>query len=947
MKQYFLCLLLLILLLCLGASAQEYSYHQYTTKDGLAAETVYDITQDHQGFLWIGTEAGLSRFDGRNFKNFTTADGLPSGEIFGCREDAQHRVWIMGFSRYMCYYKDGKIYNRFNDTLLSKIVFHRELRGMIEDRLKRILVMDAGFNLYIINMNGTVEWHPKGTYKLDYRLLQVGSEQNLSDLTFPVQIRQEVLSYFSAFGVPESAISAVITAENIVVFRVEDRALIWNISEQRFFELVHGTNTRFFIALDNGYIPASNIRATGAFLYDYKSGMKKTVFLNHYMVNNMFRDRDNNLWFSTRGNGLFRLNSTPVLKVPLGGKDIPIRFILSDQEGIWVGTENDEYWHINPGTSTVTDAGLPRYERRQFSFDKEWLQKHAVHMPIKMHHSLLARDSVGHVKSTYAFNEGILVSTSKGAFVCTFLPGGNYSLKHIYSRSTAAMRYGGHYYVCTLEGLVILDAHFKMVAHLLSYPINNITPGDDQVLWLATHGYGVFGIKDHKIVAQINKANSGLSSDLCNYVHASGKELWVATNKGLNHVILDEGTQPRVKQLFTTANGLNSDEVTAVFARDSAIWVGTQKGLNVIVREGTRAPAAISLHFTAITVADKLLSLSDVITVPHEQNRIRFDFSAVMFASEQAIYRYRVVGLNNNWVETEEPSLSFLSLPSGEYRLQLKAVSALGQESAVIEKTFRVAQAFYETWWFRLLILAILASSVILFLRYRIRKVRRQEAEKSELSRKMTELEQMALRAQMNPHFIFNCLNSVQNYIIRKDSMGASIYLSRFAALIRKTLDNAGSLYIPFREELAYLESYIELEKLQANHPFVYTIEVAPSINTSAVVFPNMILQPFVENAIKHGLPYAGSDGRLTISFTLKEGHKIACSIEDNGPGIYSGGKAITTHHSKGMEITRQRVATLNQLNDPEPPIALLIEDLATSGSTGTRISITVPLKMI
>lgn len=947
MKQYFLHILLLIMLLHRSASAQEYSYHQYTIKDGLAAETVYDITQDHQGFLWIPTEGGLSRFDGRNFRNFTTADGLPSGEIFGCREDAQHRLWIMGFSRYLCYYKEGKIYNRYNDTLLSKIVFHRELRGLMEDRLNRMLVMDAGLNLYIINMNGTVEWHPKGSYKMDYRLLKVGSEQQLSELTFPAQIGQEVRSYFSNLGILEQSISAIIVAENIVLFRAEGKGLIWDISGQRFFKSVNEKNTRFFKAMDNGYVPVSIIGDTGAFLYDYKSGTKKTVFLNRYMVNNIFRDRDDNLWFSTKGNGLFRLNNKPVLKVPLGRQNWPIKFILGDQKGIWAGTENDECWYINPVTGSIKDSGLPRYEQRHFAFNRDWLQEHGVHVPIKMHHTLFNRDSVGYVKSTYAFEDGMLLAGSNGAYVCTLLPGGTYHLRRIYGRSTTAMRYGGHYYIGTLEGLVILDAHFKMVAHLLSYPVNSIIPGEDGVLWLATHGYGVFGIKDRNIVAQINKANCGLSSDLCNYVYASGKELWVATNKGLNQVVLDEGKQLRVKQLFTTANGLSSDEVTAVFTRDSTIWVGTQKGLNVIVREGAGVPAAIGLHFTGITVADKLLPLSEVMTVPHEQNRIRFDFSAVMFTSEEVLYYYRVIGLNDNWVETGEPSLSFLSLPSGEYRLQVKAVSALGQESAVIEKTFRVAQAYYETWWFRLLILALLASSVILFLRYRIRNVRRQEAEKSELSRKMTELEQMALRAQMNPHFIFNCLNSVQNYIVRKDSMGASIYLSRFATLIRKTLDNAGSLYIPLREELAYLESYIELERLQANHPFVYTIEVVPSINTSATAFPNMILQPFVENAIKHGLSCAGSNGRLKISFTLKEAQRIVCCIEDNGPGIYSGKKAMATHHSKGMGITRQRVATLNQLSDPQPPIALLIEDLSSSGSTGTRISITVPLKII
>ncbi|RYE00325.1 MAG: hypothetical protein EOP54_00655 [Sphingobacteriales bacterium] len=945
MRPYILCLLLLIMVLRRNASAQEYSYHQYTIKDGLAGETVYDITQDHQGFLWIATEAGLSRFDGRNFRNFSTVDGLPSREIFGCREDSKHRLWIMSFSRFLCYYKDGKIYNRYNDPLLKKIVFQGELRGIMEDRLNRMLFRDISYNLYIIHMDGKMEYHPRGSYKLDYRLLKVGSEDQLSQLAMPEQVKQRVYDFFSGTGVPPDAISVLIPAENVVLFRGVGRTLLWHPADHRFFELFHGKNARFYKALDNGSVPASIVGATGAYLYDYKSGIKKNIFFDPFIVNNIFCDRDHNLWFSTKGNGLLRLNNTKVLDVPLGKKYLPIRFVMGNDNGVWAGTENDECWNIHTERGSITDSVQPWYRQKQFSLSKEWLQKNAVNTPVKMHHTLFPRDSTGHVKSTYAFEGGMLVAASNGAFVCTVVPGGAYDIKKIYGRTTTAMRYGAYYYVGTLEGLFIIDTSYKIIAHLLSYPINSITPGENNILWLATHGNGVFGIKDHKVVAQINEANSGLSSDLCTYIHASGKELWIATNKGLNQVMLGEAGSSKVKQLFTTTNGLNSDEITAVYVRDSAVWVGTQKGLNVILKESTYSAPEISLQFTGITVADRILPLNAPITIPHDENRIKFDFSAILFSAERVSYHYRIIGLNNNWVETEEPSLSFLSLPSGQYTLQVKALSALGQESALIQKTFNVERAFYETWWFRTLVLLFFGTLVLLFLRYRIRRIRSQEAIKSELARKVTELEQMALRAQMNPHFIFNCLNSVQNYIVRKDSMGASIYLSRFATLIRKTLDNAGSLYIPLREELAYLESYIELEKLQANHPFAYTIEVAPSINTITIAFPNMILQPFVENAIKHGMPYAGLNAHLTVNFTLIEDKRIVCIIEDNGPGIYAAKNEAARYRSKGMEITQQRVAILNQLNNLTTPIVLLIEDLAAAGSTGTRISITVPLK--
>mgnify|MGYP002384210258 CR=1 FL=1 len=932
-----------------GVSAQEYSYHQYTTKDGLAAETVYEIMQDRQGFLWIGTEAGLSRFDGRNFRNFSTADGLPSDEVLACYEDANGRLWIVCFSKYLCYYKDGKLYHRNNDPLLRKISFEREVAGMIQDRLKRTIVWNEKLDVYIIEQQDSIRFYPESSFKLDYRLLSIGESIDMRLLSLPGSIKKHILDYFARYSIASNDISAIMISDDALLFRSIGSAIVWDMKQQTFFEFDYPYNARFYKSWEGGYVPSSYVGKMEAMLYDYKNKVKKARFLSDIMVNSIFRDRDHNVWFSTRGNGLFRLNAAKVLQVKLSNKPFPVRFIQGNAGGIWVGTENEECWYISSEPRANTGESMPRYKFRKVALSIDWLRANATHTPLKIHHSLLLKDTVGHIKSNYAYDTSLLVTASKGAFVISTLPGNTARAKNIYGRSTVAMPYGNNYYIGTLDGLVIMDKQYKVISRILPYPINYITPGEQGILWVATHGHGVFGLKDHMVVARINEAGSGLSSDLCSTIYASGDELWIGTNKGLNKVVLENGIYPKVKRLFSTVNGLNSDEITAVFALDSTIWVGTHKGLNVIMEEGKHKPAPINLAFTGITVADKVFALNERIVVPHDHNTISFDFSAISFAPEQVKYLYRIVGLNKHWTETKEATLNFLSLPPGAYTLQVKAISALGAESPLIEKHFSVAPKIYETWWFRVLLVLTLGALLFILVRYRIKRIRRQEQEKSDLDRKIAELEQMALRAQMNPHFIFNCLNSVQNYIIKSDRKGASIYLSRFAMLIRMTLDNAGRLYISLKEELAYLEAYIELEKLQANHPFQYHIEVDKNLNINEVAFPNMILQPFVENAVKHGLPYAGAQGLLEVRFILQEDEKIMCIIADNGPGINSAKKQSgnsPAYASKGMSLTLQRIATLNLMNDTQSPIELLIRDLSADKISGTQIKITIPLKL-
>jgi tetratricopeptide (TPR) repeat protein len=224
--------------------------------------------------------------------------------------------------------------------------------------------------------------------------------------------------------------------------------------------------------------------------------------------------------------------------------------------------------------------------------------------------------------------------------------------------------------------------------------------------------------------------------------------------------------------------------------------------------------------------------------------------------------------------------------------------------------------------------------------------VKEKEIQKKELEQKMAELEQTALRAQMNPHFIFNCLNSVQRFIIGNDAEGANEYLSTFANLIRQTLENSGKKLIPLKDELLYLETYIKMEQLRSNNKFDYDISIGAEVDQTETYIPNMIVQPYVENSIHHGMLHTNNKKGF-IKLDISQGNKLNFTIDDNGAGINNKNIIQTdrdTHHSMGGAITEKRIAMYNSLHDDK--IELEVLDKADTGSleSGTSVILKFPL---
>jgi hypothetical protein len=509
-------------------------------------------------------------------------------------------------------------------------------------------------------------------------------------------------------------------------------------------------------------------------------------------------------------------------------------------------------------------------------------------------------------------------------------------------RSTCAYKKDGIYYAGTLNGLFAITAggtetFLGKNIPILRNRISAFAETADGTLWIGTYEQGIVGYKQGRITANITMDSGGLSSNIVRCLYASGNNLWAGTEKGLNKIDLT-GNRPVVVAKFTEEDGLNADIINSVYTAGSLVFAGTSKGLCSFDTAKIITHASCDIKITGITVSGKELEPGTSLILERKDNNISFQFAGLSFLSSgNILYRYRLYGLNDQWQTTDKSYLNYPSLPPGGYTLQLIAVNKFGDSSRILEQYFYIKPAIWETTLFRagalLLFLGILFFSV----QFYFRRVNLKERKDRSTERKIAELEQMALRAQMNPHFIFNCLNSIQHYILKQDAKGANHYLSRFAHLVRRILDNSVKLYIPLTDEIAFLDNYLELEQLQTGGAFTYSIEKGSLPEPEKIMVPNMVIQPYVENAVKHGIGTKGTSIQVRFSHAAEQ-NILKCVVEDNGGGIKPAGTE-KSYHSKGMSITQERIEKLSSLYN-ERKIKLTVESPVPAAAAGTRVTI-------
>jgi hypothetical protein len=329
---------------------------------------------------------------------------------------------------------------------------------------------------------------------------------------------------------------------------------------------------------------------------------------------------------------------------------------------------------------------------------------------------------------------------------------------------------------------------------------------------------------------------------------------------------------------------------------------------------------------------DSLLHHGKLVKLAWQQNFINIEFADLRYAgATQTQYFYRLDGVDKNWVYGGTRGYAeYTSLPPGQYLFHVKA----GNDSPETQLALQIAAPYWATTWFRLLFAALVILVAAALIRWYSRSVQQKAGMKEQLA----QTEMMALRAQMNPHFIFNCINSIDALIQTDDKYLATVSLNKFARLIRSILDSTQQPTTSLLQDLETLKLYIDLEQLRNDHPFTADIQVEPALLEEDCKVPPLIIQPYVENAILHGLRKRRDDqGRLSIQI-LRRDERLLYIVEDNGVGRAAAQKH-SHHRSYGMEMSRSRVALFNGNEN----IPVLITDLEANGQpAGTRVEVSL-----
>ncbi|MBC5839292.1 sensor histidine kinase [Flavobacterium muglaense] len=428
-------------------------------------------------------------------------------------------------------------------------------------------------------------------------------------------------------------------------------------------------------------------------------------------------------------------------------------------------------------------------------------------------------------------------------------------------------------------------------------------------------------LKGFKIIKKIDRKQ--LIGNSISFLESYKDYLFIGTEKGLN--IYKNG----VVRLIDEEQGLTCKAFTSSNIKGTILTMGTKNGFfefNFKSYISQKTPIleikikGIDVNFEAINEKHfKWLAYnSKSISLPYNKNTISFAFEPHNVEYPDKLeYRYKVIGLtNSNWSKwTKDKNVNLTYLPNGNYTMRLETkdlFSGVVSTNDILE--IQITPPFWKTYWFISTSFILICLCVYLIYRNRIGKITREERAKSEVQKRLAETKMEALQSKMNPHFIFNAMNSIQNYIIDNNTDDALMYMGEFSKIIRKTLNNSSVQRIALSEEIEYLKSYIKLENMRFKNQVEFELIIDEELDLFETEIPPMLIQPFIENVFVHAFDSHSINPKLIISFKQSDNY-LFCKIIDNGKGMQSR-NLNKLHASKGTDLAKERIALFQENND-------------------------------
>lgn len=935
----------LIIFLCFTSKAQRYSFLNYNTAQGLPQSQVTSLTQDSDGYLWVGTLGGLARFNGKDFYTYSTENGLLNNRVRTIKF-IDKDLWVG---------HDGGV-SLLRNSVIKKWSFSKEFKTTNVSKIirfnDRIIVASNGAGLYEIINDKLVK-------------IPLLEEDDLS-------IRDLIVHNGKLLIGTRGGILHTTDLKNFQRIKRIDGYSVSNMKVQK--------NDLYVTTFMDGLLKVSLTENT---LERIKS-IDSTLTLRNCLF-----DSKGNLWVNST-DGIYRLkNEITTLKLNLSN-GLPMESIRSvfedDQGNIWLGSEGkglfrfpgEKFVYYNEATGLISDLILNVNQDHKGdywigTYDKGLMKmsKNKTVIPISLENNNTVWSSVIGVDGLNWFGTGFgLVAMndtklSKVYYSEDKLPGDKITAMHklsstsfyvggsegvsLYKNGVFSLlksgdigtvrdfcKVGDILYCATDKGLFKLKGMEITNTFDFNKTIFSLAVDGANTLWIGSDE-GLFKLKKDKI-EQVS-FSTVTSSNFINFLNYDNHKLFIGTNNGL-FVLSNLDKDKLVVTNFGLAEGVVNLETnlnSSFIDKKGRLWFGTASGLVSYLPsesdEQFSSPRLIlknilinyqNIDFSKYANGLDEKSLPIDLRLPYSKNNLTFEMDGISLSNFPGMkFQFWLEGQDETWSPLHNnTTITFSGLSAGDYVLHARSVDSRGSVSEEISFSFTVKQAFYWTWWFITLVILLVAYLIFRIFRFRLNREREEnEKEKMGFKSRLLALEQKSLNASMNRHFIFNSLNSIQYFINTQDRLSANKFLTNFAKLIRKNLDSSeDGNEVALSQELERLDLYLSLESMRFKDRFEYKINCAKEIDTESVIIPAMMLQPFIENSIIHGiLPDESKKGMINIDISL-DGDILTIQIEDNGVGVETSINSKLNydgdHRSQGMEITTKRIELLRKLTN-------------------------------
>lgn len=983
-------LLLLLTFAFATTEAQEYNYRHYTTKNGLPSMVVYDVLQDHKGFIWIATMEGVARFDGYTFKVFTTDHGLPSNEVLGLWLDQNDRIWMLCFRKGIAYFENDSI-KPYSFSIAPEDL---PLKGFVPDTLGNFWLTTASGDVVCYRDKVVKRLYKKQLVKYFNSQIELmpdqkggvwlGSEASLFHW-------QDSVKQIASVPIAKELVSPTkpLISNNGQIY-LHTNSVVWVYENGQLTEILNTGDTinimRGAATKDGGILLSTS---SGAVFINYCTSTNLSVewFLKDKSIGRVIEDQEGNHWYASLNSGLYMLTASSRQIANLGPKDIFFKklpgsitlidstVVVSSNFGdVYAVKQSGHYYLEHLKTNNLysnfgncmplagaglwckSGVGIIRLKQNAIAnLDSITYIERTINDVEGQYPESVNCINIGTIKAVATIGDSIIIAASNiGLYtINTRLTHKHYKVTQLLAEHITAVAYQAQnkvLWVATKNGLFYWpvtqpfelkpDTSLKLLA---AATINSLGVGSQGELLIGTSGAGLYVKSKHSL--QHFSTYNGLPATIVNHITCLPQTHLIATTKGLSmlyHAARGDSFEIMALQIN---DGLIGENIKQTFVFNGNVYILSTNGLSIVSQKLLQADNyAPRVHFLRIAFDNADTAIAPSYTLPYYANNVKLEYVGLLYKADGNLqYRYQMEGIDTGWATTPFTNVQYPALPPGKYTFKVDARSLQGPWSgkpATVAIT--ILPPFWQTWWFRLLVGALLAALVVGISYAIVRYYRNQ----SNIAQRMVALEGQALRAQMNPHFIFNALNAIHDFIANSDERSAHLYLGKFAQLIRKILEQSRKQEIGIQEEIDTLKLYLELEKLRFPGRFEYHILCDESLYGLDAALPPMLVQPYVENAIRHGLMNANKKGVLTIRFEQKES-TMRVTIEDNGVGREKA-EAIASlrlkhHRSLAMEITKQRIALQKEDDGPN---GIVIDDLTdqTGQPSGTRVTFWVPL---